>query len=150
MDDTVPAMFFSTVNLKPRFDYRLAELPRGKVRSVPVDAHMGLAIHARSGQTEAAYTALKGLLQTMQRFVAAPSQKEVVARLPEIRPTLGPAQLTALQRSMEFGRAQPWDERAWHAMQHIVDGLASGDEVATVVNDACSALEEQRRAHKAS
>ncbi len=142
MDDTVPAMFFSTVNLKPRFDYRLAELPRGKVRSVPVSADMGLAIHARSGQTEAAYTALKGLLQTMQRFVGVPAQREAVARLPEIWPTLGPAQLTALQRSMEFGRALPWDERAWDAMQHVVDGLARGDEVATVVNDACSALEE--------
>ena len=141
MDDRVPAMFFSTVNSKPRFDYRLASLPRGKVRSVPVSAHMGLAIHARSGHTDVAYTALKGLLQTMQRFVGVPAQSEMVARLPEIWPTLGPAQLTALQQSMEFGRAQPWDDHAWDAMQHIVDGLARGDEVPTVVNAACSALE---------
>ena len=142
MDDSVPAMFFSTVNLKPRFDYRLAELPQGKVRSVPVSADMGLAIHARSGQTDAAYAALKGLLETMQRFVAVPSQRAMVARLPEIWPTLGPAQLTALQRSMEFGRAHPWDERAWHAMQHVIDGLARGDEVPSVVNEACSSLQE--------
>ena len=143
MNDSAPAMFFSTVNLKPRSNYRLAELPRGQVRSVPVEADMGLAIHARSRQAEAAYTALKGLLQTMQRFVGVPAQKEMVARLPEFQPTLGPAQLAALQRSMEFGRAQPWDQQAWHTMQHIVDGLARGDEVTTVVNDACSSLQEQ-------
>lgn len=142
MDDTVPAMFLSTVTFGPRHNYRLAELPRGKVRSVPVSAHMGLAIHARSGQTNATYTALKGLLQTMQRFVGVPAQQEMVVRLPEIQPTLGPAQLAALQRSMEFGRAVPWDDRAWQVMQHIVDGLARGDEVATVVNHVCSALEE--------
>ena len=142
MDDTVPAMFFSTVTFGPRHNYRLAEVPRGKLRSVPVSAHMGLAIHARSGQTDAAYTALKGLLQTMQRFVGVPAQQAMVARLEEIWPTLGPAQLQALQRSMAFGRAAPWDDRAWHVMKHIVDGLARGDEVATVVNDSCSSLLE--------
>jgi len=88
--DVFPAMFFSQVTRAHRYEYRLAELPQGKVRSVPVSADMGLAIHARSGQTDAAYTALKGLLQTMQRFVAVPAQIEAVARLGEIRPSLSP------------------------------------------------------------
>jgi ABC-type glycerol-3-phosphate transport system substrate-binding protein len=140
LDDTVPAMFLSTPTMEPRYDYRLAALPQGKVRSVPVSADMGLAIHARSGHTEAAYTALKGLLQSMQRFVAVPAQKNMVARLQEIRADRSPTELTALQQSMEFGRALPWDERTRHAMHHVVDGLARGDEVATVVNDACATL----------
>ena len=140
--DVFPAMFYSLITRARRYDYRLAELPRGKVRSVPVSADMGLAIHARSGQTEAAYTALKGILQTMQRFVAVPAQIDAVARLADIRPKLLPEEAAAVQRSMEYGRPLSRDERAWHAMQHIVDGLARGDEVATVVNVACSALEE--------
>lgn len=140
--DVFPAMFFSQVTREHRYEYRLAELPRGKVRSVPVSADMGLAIHARSGQTEVAYTALKGLLQTMQRFVAVPAQIEAVARLGEIRPSFLPEEVAAIQRSMEHGRALTWGGGAGHAMQHIVDGLAHGDEVATVANDACSALEE--------
>ena len=104
---------------------------------------MGLAIHARAEQTEAAYTALKGLLHTMQGFVGVPAQiGRGRARLGELRPNLLPAEVLAAQRSMEYGRALSRDERAWHAMQHIVDGLVRGDEVATVVNAACSAVEE--------
>ena len=140
--DVFPAMFYSLITRARSYGYRLAELPRGKVRSVPVSADMGLAIHARSGQTEAAYTALKGILQTMQRFVGVPSQKDAVARLGEIRPNLLPDEVAAVQRSMEHGRALQWDGRAWAAMQRIVDGLARGDEVATVVNQACSSLGE--------
>ena len=140
--DQFPAMFYSQVSLAHKRNYRLAELPRGQVRTVPVSADMGLAIHARSGQTEAAYTALKGLLQTMQRFVAVPAQIEAVARLEDIRPNLQPEEVSAVQRSMEHGRPLSWNEPAWHAMQYIVDGLARGDDMATVVNDACSALEE--------
>ena len=135
-------MFYILITRAHRNDYRLAESPRGKVRSVPVSADMGLAIHAWSGQTEAAYTALKGILQTMQGFVAVPAQIDAVARLGELRPNLLPAEVLAAQRSMEYGRALSRDERAWGAMQSIVDGLVRGDEVATVVNDACSALEE--------
>ena len=140
--DIFPAMFYSLSTRAHRYGYRLAELPRGKVRSVPVSADMGLAIHARSGQTEAAFAALKGLLQTMQHFVAVPAKKDAVARLGEIRSNLLPEEVSAVQRSMGDGRALTWGGSAGHAMQHIVDGLVRGDEVATVVNDACSALEE--------
>ena len=140
--DTLPAMFYERSTGLPRREYQWAALPRGKVRSVPVSANMGLAIHARTEQTEAAYTALKGLLHTMQRFVGVPAQIDAVARLRELRPNLLPEEVSAAQRSMEHGRALAGDEQAWHAMQHIVDGLVRGDEVATVVNDACSALEE--------
>ena len=139
--DTLPAMFYDRSTGLARREYQWAELPRGKVRSVPVSANMGLAIHAGAEQTEAAYTALKGLLQTMQRFVAVPAQIEAVARLGDLRPNLQPEEVSAVQRSMEHGRPLTWSGPAGHAMQHIVDGLARGDEVATVVNDACSALD---------
>ena len=140
--DTLPAMFYDRSTGLARREYQWAELPRGKVRSVPVSANMGLAIHARAEQTEAAYTALKGLLHTMQGFVGVPAQIDAVARLGELRPNLLPAEVLAAQRSMEYGRALSRDERAWGAMQSIVDGLVRGDDVATVVNDACSSLGE--------
>ena len=139
--DAIPAMFYSQITRTHFHDYSLAELPRGRVRSVPVPADMGLAIHARSEQAEVAYTALKGLLHTMQGFVTVPAKIEAVARLGELRPDLLPAEVAAIQRSMEHGRAPTWDVRARYAMSHIVDGLVRGDEVATVVNAACSALD---------
>ena len=55
--------------------YRWAELPQGRLRSVPVWADLGLAIHAQTRNTEAAYTALKGLLHTLQRFVPVPARR---------------------------------------------------------------------------
>lgn len=140
--DSWPAMIFSRHNVSPRSAYRWAELPRGRARSVPVAAGMGLAIAAQTEHTEKAYTALKGLLQTLQRFVAVPAQKEAVARLGEIHPSLLPEEVTAVQRSLEYGRAIPEDLLAWAAMHDIVDGLARGDEVSAVVTEACTTLEE--------
>ncbi|MDE2816009.1 MAG: extracellular solute-binding protein [Chloroflexota bacterium] len=139
--DSLPAMIFSRHNVSPRPAYRWAALPRGRVRSVPVAAGMGLAIAAQTEHTEKAYTALKGLLQTLQRFVAVPAQKEAVARLGEIHPSLLPEEVTAVQRSLEHGRAIPEDLQAWAAMHDIVDGLARGDEVSAVVTSACTTLE---------
>ena len=138
--DSLPAMVFSRHNPLPRPDYRWAALPQGRVRSVPVAAGTGLAIAARTEHTEKAYTALKGLLQTLQRFVAVPAQKEAVARLGEIHPSLLPEEVTAVQRSLEHGRAIPEDLQVWAAMHDIVNGLARGDEVSAVVAAACSAL----------
>lgn len=140
--DSLPAMIFSRHNVSPRPAYRWAELPRGRVRSVPVAAGMGLAIAAQTEHTEKAYTALKGLLQTLQRFVAVPVQKDAVARLGEIHPSLLPEEVTAVQQSLEHGRAIPEDLLAWAAMHDIVDGLARGDEVSAVVTEACTTLEE--------
>ena len=138
--DSLPAMVFSRHNVLPRPAYRWAALPQGRVRSVPVAAGMGLAIAARSQHTEKAYVALKGLLQTLQRFVAVPAQKEAVARLGETHPSLLPEEVTAVQRSLEHGRAIPEDLQVWAAMHDIVDGLAHGDEVSAVVTAACSVL----------
>ncbi len=121
--------------------YRWAELPRGRVRSVPVTADIGLAIPVQSVHTEAAYTALKGLLHAMQRFVHVPAQRDAVARLGEIQPNLPPEEVAALQRSMEHGRVPPWNV-VGPTMYQIVDDLARGANVAAVVNEACSSLQE--------
>lgn len=140
--DSLPAMVFSRHNVSPRPAYRWAALPQGRVRRVPVAAGMGLAIAAQTEHTEKAYTALKGLLQTLQRFVAVPAQKGAVARLGEIHPSLLPEEVTAVQRSLEYGRAIPVNLLAWAAMQDIVDGLVRGDEVSAVVTAACTTLEQ--------
>ena len=120
--------------------YRWAELPRGKVRSVPVTAGMALAITAQTRNTEAAYTALKGLLHTMQRFVHVSAQRDAVARLGEIHPNLPPEEAAALQRSMEHGHALPYNSIG-PTMYDMIDSLARGANVATVVNEACSEIE---------
>ena len=138
--DSLPAMVFSRHNPLPRPEYRWAALPQGRVRSVPVAAGTGLAIAARTEHTEKAYVALKGLLQTLQRFVAVPAQKEAVARLGEIHPSLLPEEVTAVQQSLEHGRAIPENLQSWSAMQDIVNGLARGDEVSAVVTAACATL----------
>ena len=139
--DSMPAMFYRRLSIGPSFNNRWAELPRGKVHSVPVSASMGLAIHAQAKNTDAAYAALKGIVATMQRFVPAPAQQEAVARLGDFKPSLSPEQVKAVQRSMEHGRPLQYDRRLWATMNAIVDSLVQGDEVATAVNKACSALE---------
>ena len=138
---TRPALFYRQLSQVMGFNERWAELPQGKVRSVPVRAGMGLAIHAQTKHTETAYAALKGLVATMQRFVAAPAQIEAVARLGDFKPSLPPEQVTAVQRSMAHGRPLQYDRRSWTAMNAIVDSLVQGDEVAAAANKACSALE---------
>ena len=121
--------------------YRWAELPEGNVRSVPVTADLGLAIHTQTKHTEAAYTALKGLLNALQRFVHVPAQRDAVARLEEFHPTLQPEEATALQRSMEHGHALPYNSIG-PTMYQIVDDLARGANVAAVANGACAFLQE--------
>ena len=140
--DSLPAMFFSQHAILPHPKYRMAEVPRGRVRSVPVAANLGLAIAARTEHTETAYVALQGLLQTMQRFVAVPAKREAVARLGEMRPGLLPKEVTAVQNSLEYGRPLPWDELTSVAMQEVIEGLVRGDRVSSVVNAACSWIED--------
>ena len=135
-----PAMSYVPYQSQWFPNYRWAELPRGKVRSVPVTAGMGLAITAQAVNTEAAYTALKGLLHTMPRFVHVPAQREAVAKLGEIHPNLPPEEAAALQRSMDHGRVPPWYV-VGPTMYQIVDSLAHGANVATVVNEACTMVE---------
>lgn len=121
--------------------YRWAELPRGRVRSVPVWADLGLAIHVHTKHTDAAYTALKGLLQVLQRFVPVPAQRYAVAKLGDLQPNLPPEEVEALQRSMDHGNALPYNSIG-PTMYQVVDDLAWGANLATVVNNACSALEK--------
>ena len=132
-------LFFSSYRGTRSSEYRWAALPRGKVRSVPVSVDTGIAIHARSQNPELAYTALKGLVGTMQEFVTVPAQKEAIARLGDFRKTLLPAEVEAFQKSMEFGRALPQDRSLWRAMNAIEEELVNG-EVSSAVNAACSVL----------
>lgn len=140
-----PAMVYTTLPLgSSRFNYRRAELPRGKARSVPVDSHLGIAILAQTAKPEAAYTALRGLLHTMRPYVNVPAEREGVARLGQIRPDLQPEEVTAVQHSMEYGRVEPHDPSQYSAMVSMTEALVRGDEVASAVNQACSALYENR------
>ncbi len=141
-----PAMVYEIPPFRPpRGHYHLAEIPRGTVRSVPVYAQMGIAIAARTAKPEAAYTALKGLVHVMQQFVVVPAEREAVARLGELRPDLQPEEVEAIQRSLEAGRGLPRNVPAWHAMDNAVGDLVRGDDVATVVNQACSFVREYQQ-----
>ena len=137
-----PAMLYLPQQNFSRDGYRWAVLPRGKVRSVPVAGNLGIAIAARAQNTETAYTALKGLVDVMQPLALVPARRDAVARLGDFDQNLLPAEIAAIQQSLEHGRGLPQHPLMWDAMRAIEEGLARGDEVATVVNDTCSALEE--------
>ncbi len=136
-----PAMEYSAYQGRWSLDYSWAVIPQGKVRSVPVLGEMGIAIMARTENTEAAYTALKGLVNVMQRFVPVPAQKEAVARLGDYRKTILPEEIAAIQSSMEHGRGMPLDQAVRGAMRAIEEGIVRGDDVVTVINAACSLVE---------
>ncbi len=136
-----PAMEYSAYQGRWSLDYSWAVIPRGKARSVPVSGDMGIGIMARTENTEAAYTALKGLVNVMQRFVPVPAQKEAVARLGDYRKTILPEEIAAIQSSMEHGRGMPLDQAVRGAMQAIEEGIVRGDDVVTVINAACSLVE---------
>jgi len=139
------AMQYSTPALAPTtLDFRLAELPRGKVRAAPVGVDLSIAIAARTEKAEAAYTALRGIVGAMQRFVHVPAERESLARLGETRKRLRPEEVSAIQRSMEHGRNTPRFGVAHLAMSRVVWGLVHGESVATVVNAACAYMDEER------
>ena len=144
---TPPAMVYGLPPVRPSHgEYRLAEIPRGKVHAVPVYAEMGIAIAARTANPEAAYSALRGLTNVMQQYVNVPTQREAVARLGEFRKDLEPEEVAALQRSMEHGHGWPQTGAQYRAIRYLVEALVDGDDVATVVNQACFALYESQRA----
>lgn len=136
-----PALMYGAYRDFWNSQYRWTEIPTGKVRSVPVGGDMGLAIMARTGNTEAAYTALKGLVSTMQRFVPVPAQKEAVARLGDFRKAIPPEEVAAIQASMDHGRGIPLGQEMRDAMRVLEERIVRGDDVITVVNEACSLLE---------
>ena len=140
-----PAMLYNIAPLGLPNSYRRAELPMGKVRSAPVDTGPGVAIVAQTTSPDVAYTALRGLLHTMQPYVNVPAEREAVARLGEIRRDLQPEEVVAIQRSMEHGRAWPHDTAQHRAMYGLVEALVRGDDVASAVNQGCSTLYENQR-----
>ena len=140
-----PAIVYNTAPLgHSRFNYRSAELPRGKVRSSQVKTDPGIAIVAQTAKPEVAYTALRGLLKAMQSYVGVPAEREAVTRLGQIRSDLQPEEVTAIQQSMEYGRARPDDTAQRRAMYGIVEALVRGDDVSSAVNHACSVLYENQ------
>ncbi len=136
-----PAMEYSAYQGRWSLDYSWAEIPQGKVRSVPVSGDMGIGIMARTENTEGAYTALKGLVNVMQRFVPVPAQKEAVARLGDFRKTILPAEVAAIQTSMQHGRGIPLDQELRGAMRALEEGIVRGDDVLTVIDEACTLIE---------
>lgn len=136
-----PALMYGAYGSFWNSEYRWTEIPRGKVRSVPVAGDMGIAIMARTENTEVAYTALKGLVNTMQRFSPVPAQKEEVDRLGDYRKTISPEEVAAIQTSMEHGRGVPLHQETRAAMRALEEGIVRGDDVVAVVNEACSFLE---------
>ena len=139
-----PAMLYNIAPLGLPNSYRRAELPMGKVRSVPVDAGPGIAIVAQTTSPDVAYTALRGLLHTMRPYVNVPVEREAVARLGQMRTDLESEEVTAIQDSMEHARLLPQDAAQNRAMYRLVEALARGDEVSSAVNHACSVLYENR------
>ena len=136
-----PAMMYGAYQDFWSSEYRWTEIPQGKIRSVPVAGDMGIAITARTENVEAAFTALKGIVNTMQRFVPVPAQMEAVGRLGDYRKVLHPKEIAAIQSSMEHGRGMPLDQAVRGAMQAIEEGIVRGDDVLTVVNEACTLVE---------
>jgi hypothetical protein len=141
-----PAMVYSSPPIRPPGHYHLAELPLGKVHSVPMYGDLGIGIVARTEKPEAAYTALKGLVDVMQQFVHVPAKKEAVARLKELRTDLHPEDVVAIQRSMDHGRAGPRSVPALFAMDSLLQGIVRGDSLSRVVNEACSITHEYQQA----
>ncbi len=144
-----PAMLYSHLPLAPSKAFRMAPLPQGKVRAVPVQANLGIGIAARTQHPEAAYRALRGLTRAMQEEMAIPASRAAVARLADIRADLRPAEVAAIQQSLDHGRA--WPQPGDHlpqlvAMHKVMESLGLGEDVATMVNSACSAVRDYQQA----
>ena len=108
----------------------------------PVRTHLGIGIAARTQRTEAAFAALKGFTRAMQEHVAIPAGREAVARLADIRTDISPAEVAAVQHSLEHGREWPQHGLTLQIMYEMTQSLGRGDDVATIVNQACSLAHE--------
>ena len=141
---TPPAMLYDypPIVLPQRRNFRMAALPRGKVSAGPVRTSLGIGIAARTQRTEAAIAALKGFNRAMQEHVAVPAGRDAVARLADIRTDISPAEVAAVQHSLEHGREWPQDGLTLQIMYELTQGLGRGDDVATIVNQACSLAHE--------
>lgn len=120
--------------------YRVAALPSGKQFVVPVRDGFGIGITMRTPQTEAAYTALRGLVRAMQTQVTMPARREAVASLRRAKFDPKPEELEAIERSLENGRALPQTLLQGLTMAVATEALAKGKDVATAVNEACGVM----------
>ena len=140
-----PAMLYDHFPLAPS-GFRTAELPRGKMHATQVRADFGIALTAQTKHPDVAYTALQGLTHALQNEVAVPASRAAAARLADIRTDLRPEEVAAIQHSLEHGRAEPvFHVPQMIAMGEIMARLGSGDDVATMVNSACSAVREYQQ-----
>ena len=141
---TPPAMLYDYPPMihNQKDSFRMAALPQGRVSATPVRTSLGIGIAARTQRTEAAFMALKGFNRAMQAHVAIPAGREAAARLADIRPDIGPEEVAAVQHSLEHGREYPQHGLPLQIMWEITQGLGRGDDVATIVNQACSIAHE--------
>ena len=139
--DSWPAMFYSPRQHMWNGDYRWAELPRGKVRSVPVYSDMSIAVTDWTENLEAAATALKGLVGVMQAYVSVPAKREAVAQLGKFRRSLRPAEVAAVQESMAHGRVLPQGTPPNAGMPALVQALIQGEAAFQLTRAAAPGLE---------
>ena len=126
----------------------MAPLPRGKVHAVPVRTSFGIGITARTQKTEAACMALRGFTRAMQAQAVIPASRQAVAGLADSHKHFLPAEITAVQHTMEHGREWPQQGLPLHVMHDLTDNLGRGEDVATVVNAACSTIDDFRQTGK--
>lgn len=142
---SLPAMLYDySPSILDRGSYDMAPLPQGKVHAVPMRADIGLAIPARTRHTEAAYAALMALTLAMQKEVVIPAGRAAVARLADSRNSLRPAEVAAIQHSMEHGRAEPEPGLQFSVMYEVMERLGRGEHVAAAVNGACALVDEYK------
>ena len=135
-----PAMSFDySYSRRNPAEYRVAAVPRGKEMAVPVEDGFGIA--TRTPRTEAAYTALQGFIDAWQNQVRMPAKREAVSGDKGVHPSLLSAELAAIERSLEHGRAAPRDTRSIIALNAAARSIVQGDDVASAVNRGCAATE---------
>ena len=140
-----PAMKYAYSHNRPeRVVYRMAALPTGREATVPVHYGYGIGIAARTPHTEAAYTALRGLVHALQALANLPATRKGVAELKGFQIELQPEEVKAVTQSLERGRALPQDLLSLIIMSVAQQSLVRGEEVATAVNKACATLEKYR------
>ena len=141
---TPPAMLYDypPIVLNQRRNFRMAALPRGKVSATPVRTHLGIGIAARTQRTEAAFAALKGFNRAMQEHVAIPAGRER-SRAWQTSARISPEEVMQQCNTLwnrEMAAARP--AIANHVLESTQSLGGRGDDVATIVNQACSLAHE--------
>ncbi|MCY4438054.1 MAG: extracellular solute-binding protein [Chloroflexi bacterium] len=147
---TPPALLYSypPLHLNQQSGFRMAPLPRGKVHTAPVRTTFGIGIAARTPKMEAAYTALRGFTRAMQAQAVIPASREAMAGLADTHKHFLPEEVAAVQHTMAHGREWPQYGLPLHVMDELTGSLGRGDDVATVVNAACSTIDDFRQTGK--